>query len=130
KPSTCAACTATVNCEARPATFLTSACAGLPLLVLFLPLALEVELPLLPPNVDLSLPLELVPLDLQRVLDGELHVVHLPLGGERHLPALELHVLELRLLLVLVGHHPGKLAAILLDDQGGLPLLPTDLVLA
>src|SRR5262249_47132847 len=45
-------------------------------------------------------------------------------------PVLELQVLELRLLLVLVGHGAGELVPVLLDGQGGLPLLPADLVLA
>src|SRR5262249_10498830 len=38
--------------------------------------------------------------------------------------------LELRLLLVLVGHRAGELVPVLLDDQGGLSLLPADVVLA
>src|SRR5206468_5314529 len=40
-----------------------------------------------------------------------------------------LHVLELRLLLVRPTHRAGELVAVLLDGQGGGPLLPADLVL-
>ena len=81
-----------------------------------------------PPKSASAFPLKLVPLDLQLVLDGELVIHQLPLGGEGQLPVLDLHVLELRLLLVLPGHRAGELVAVLLDGQGGLPLLPLTVV--
>src|SRR5687768_7392551 len=66
-----------------------------PLLVFFLlgllPLTLDVERPGLAPDVGLPLTLELLPLDLQFELDGELVILYLPLGGERQLPVLEFH---------------------------------------
>src|SRR4051812_33643802 len=94
---------------------------------LLLPLPLDVELPLLAPDVRRALPLELVPVDLQLVLDGELVIHELPVGGERQFPVLDLHVLELRLLLIRPGHRPGELIPVPLDLQGGLPLLAADL---
>src|SRR5262249_57136202 len=85
--------------------------------LLLLPLPLDVELPLLAPDLRRGLPLELVPLDRQLVLDGDLHPHHLPIDGERQHPTLERRVLERRLLLVLEGHRAGELAPVLLDGQ-------------
>src|SRR6476469_9972299 len=88
--------------------------------LLLLPLPRDVELPLLTPDVHRPLPLDRVPLDRQLVLDGELHVLQLPVHGEGQHPVLHLRVLELPLLLVRVDHHPGQLVPVLLDGQGGL----------
>ena len=54
-----------------------------PLLVLLLPLPLDVELLLLAPEFRRAFPLELVPVNRQRVLDGDLVIHELPHGGER-----------------------------------------------
>src|SRR5262245_27285743 len=99
------------------------------LLALLLPLPLDVDLPLLAPDFR-ALPLELVAVDLQLVLDGELVIHELPHGGERQSTVLQFHVLEVRLLLVRPAHRPGKFVPVLLDRQGGRQLQPTDLVLA
>src|SRR5262245_20227714 len=103
---------------------------GPPLLLLLLPRSRDVELPLLAADLRRGLARELVAVHLQLVLDGYLHVLQLALGRERQLAGLERHVLELRLLLVLEGHGAGELVPVLLDDEGGLPLLTADVVLA
>src|SRR6476620_5105126 len=100
------------------------------LLVPLLALSLDVELLLLAPEIRLSLPLELVPVDLQGVVDGDRVALELPHGGERQLPVLEFRVLELFVLLVRPVHGPDERVPLLLDRQGGRPLLPADLVLA
>src|SRR6202051_2545145 len=51
------------------------------LLVLLLALALDVEFLLLAPEITLALPLELVPVDRQRVVDGDLVIHDFPHGG-------------------------------------------------
>src|SRR6266851_27620 len=101
-----------------------------PLLVLLLPLPLDVELPLLAPDLRCAFPFELVPVDRELVLDGELVIHKHPLGGEGQISALQFHVLEFRLLLVRPAHRPGELVPVLLDRQCGRPLHVADLVLA
>src|SRR5208283_5397946 len=70
------------------------------LLLLLLSLPLDVEFPLLATAVRSAFPLERVPFNRQLVIDGELVVHEVPLGGERQNTVFRLHVLELRLLLV------------------------------
>src|SRR3984893_5736490 len=101
-----------------------------PLLVLLLPLPLDVELLLLAPELRCTFPFELVPGDRELVLDGDLVIHKHPLGGEGQNSFLQFHVLEFRLLLVRPAHRPGELVPVLLDRQGGHPLLAADLVLA
>src|SRR3989441_9879660 len=101
-----------------------------PLLVLLLPLPLDVELLLLAPELRCTFPFELVPGDRELVLDGELVFHKHPLGGEGQISGFQFHVLEFRLLLVRPAHRPGELVPVLLDRQGGRPLLAADLVLA
>src|SRR5438477_2989841 len=100
------------------------------LLVLLLPLPLDVELPLLAPEFRRAFPLELVPVNRQFVVYGDLTVHDLPHGGERQRTVLQLEVLELFLFLVRPAHRPGELAPVLLDRQGGRPLHVADRVLA
>src|SRR5262249_28770802 len=100
------------------------------LLVLLLPLPLDVELPLLAPELRGAFPFELVPVDRELVLDGELVIHELPHGGERQSAVLQLQVLEFLRLLVRPAHRPGELVPVLLDRQGGHPLHAADLVLA
>src|SRR5436190_17052625 len=99
-----------------------------PLLVLLLPLSFDVELPLLAPEVRRSLPVKLVPVDRQGVVDGDRVAHELSLGRERQLPVLEFRVLDLLVLLVWPVHRPGELVPLLLDRQGGRSLLPADLI--
>src|SRR5262249_5442478 len=99
-----------------------------PLLVLLLPLALDVELPLLAPDIRRALPFELVPVDHELVLDGDLVIHELPHGGERERTVLQFQILEVRRLLVRPAHRPGELVPVLRDRQGGRPLLVADLV--
>src|SRR3954462_11894095 len=97
-----------------------------PLLILLLPLRLDVPFPLLAPEFRRALPLELIPVDRQLVLDGEavIHPRQLPLGGERQSAVLQLQVFELCLVLVRPAHRPGEVVPVFLDLQGGCPLLP------
>src|SRR3984893_7021405 len=71
-----------------------------PLLVLLLALPLDVELLLLAPEFRLAFPLELVPVNRQLVVDGDLVIHELPHGGEGESTVLQLQVLEVCLLLV------------------------------
>src|SRR5436305_2996323 len=86
-----------------------------PLLVLLLPLPLDVELLLLAPEFRRALPLELVPVDRQLVVDGDLVIHELPHGGERQGTVLQFHVLDRRVLLVRPAHRAGELVSVLLD---------------
>src|SRR5437588_6734898 len=101
-----------------------------PLLVLLLPLPLDVELLLLAPEIGCTFPFELVPGDRELVIDGDLVLHKHPHGGEGQISGFQLHVLEFRLLLVRPAHRPSELVPVLLDRQGGHPLLAADLVLA
>src|SRR6516225_10216132 len=56
--------------------------AAQPLLVLLLPLPFDVDLVLLASDFRRELALELVPVELQRVLNGDLVIHDLPHGGE------------------------------------------------
>src|SRR5436190_18852919 len=67
-----------------------------PLLVLLLPLSFDVELPLLAPELRRPLPVKLVPVDRQGVVDGDRVTHELSLGGERQLPVREFRFLNLR----------------------------------
>src|SRR4051794_35890307 len=100
------------------------------LLVLLLALALDVELPRFAPEIRLALPLELVPVDRQGVVDGDLVLHELPHGGERQLPVLEFRVLERLVLLVRPAHGPDEPVPLLLDREGGGSLLIADLITA
>src|SRR6266481_8412793 len=100
------------------------------LLVLFLPLPLDVERPLLAPTFYRTFPFKLVPGYRELVLDVELVIPNHPHGGEGQFSIFQFHVLELRLLLVRPAHRPGELVAVLRDRQRGRPLLVADLVLA
>src|SRR5262249_49688345 len=100
-----------------------------PLRALLLALPLDVDLPLLAPDLR-ALPLELVAVEFQLVLHGKLVIQNLPHGGKSQSIVLQFHVLEVRLLLVRPAHRPGKFVAVFLDRQGGRQLQPTDLVLA
>src|SRR5436190_364477 len=101
-----------------------------PLLVLLLPLPLDVELLLLAPELRCTFPFELVPGDRELVIDRDLVTHELPHGGERQITVLQLHILELLILLVRPAHRPGELVPVLLDRQCGRPLHVADLVLA
>src|SRR5262245_2220618 len=98
------------------------------LLILLVPPPLDVELTLLAPEVRRTFPLELVPVNRQLVVDGDLVIHELPHGGERQSTVLQLQVLEVRLLLVRPAHRPGEFVAVLLDRQRGHPLLPSDVI--
>src|SRR5947208_11352526 len=100
------------------------------LLVLLLPLPLDIKFPLLAPYFRRAFPLELVPVNRQLVLDGDLVIHELPHGGERQSTVHRLQVLELCLLLVWPAHRPGEFVPVLLDRQGGCPLLAADLIFA
>src|SRR5271167_198074 len=102
------------------------------LLIVLLPLALNIPFPLLASEFRCALPLELTPVNLQLVLDGDavIHPRQLPLGRECQRTVLKLQVLELRLVLVRPAHRPGELVPVLLDLQGGCPRLSADLILA
>src|SRR5262245_32198751 len=104
--------------------------AAQPLLALLLPLPLDVELLLLAPEVRRGFPFELVPVDRQREIEGELVIHELPHGGKRQSAGLQFQVLELLRLLVGPAHRPGELVPVLRDRQGGRTLLVADLVLA
>src|SRR6516225_3741345 len=80
------------------------------LLALLLTLPLDVELLLFAPEVRRGFPFELVPVDRQREIEGELLIHELPHGGKRQCAGLQFHVLELLPLLVRPGHRPGELA--------------------
>src|SRR5690242_17888541 len=86
---------------------------------LLLPLPLDVIFPLLAPEFRRAFPLELVPIDRQRVLDGDLIAHELPHGRECQRAVLQLEVLELFPLLVRPAHGPGELVSVLFDRQGG-----------
>src|SRR5438105_14127004 len=101
-----------------------------PLLVFLLPLPLDVELLLLAAELRRAFSLELVPVNRQRVLDGDLVIHELPHGGERERTVLQLQILEARLLLVRPAHRAGEFVPVLLDRQCGRPLLPADLIFA
>src|SRR5260370_29694970 len=102
------------------------------LLIVLLPLALDIPFPLLAAEFRRALPLELIPVNRQLVLDGDavIHPRQLPLGGECQRTVLQLHVLELRLVLVRPAHRPGEVLHVLLDLPGGSPLLSAVLVIA
>src|SRR2546421_4300439 len=72
----------------RPATDFKTA---QPLLVLLLPLPLDVELLLLAPELRCALPFELVCVNRQLVLDGDLVIPELPHGGKRQGVVLQLY---------------------------------------
>src|SRR6476646_7017520 len=120
----------TTDFDATATTEVSAAETARPLLVLLLPLPLDVELLLLAPEFRRAFPLELVPVNRQLVLDGDLVVHELPHGGERQRTVLQLQVLDVRLLLVRPAHRPGELVSVLLDRQCGRPLLVADFVLA
>src|SRR5207302_656262 len=98
-----------------------------PLLVL---LPLNVELLLPAPELRRSLPVKRVPVDRQGVVDGDRVTHELSLGGERQLPVFEFRVLDLLVLLVWPVHRPDEPVPVLVDRQGGRPLLPADLIRA
>src|ERR1051325_885053 len=100
------------------------------LLILLLPLPLEVELPLLVAGHHCAFPFEFVAIDLQLVLHVELVIPQYPLGGECQFPVLQLHILELRVLLIRPVHRPSEVVAVLLDRQGGGSWPPTDFIFA
>src|SRR5579859_535803 len=77
------------------------------LLLLLLPLRLDVELLLVAPELCRAFPLQLVPVNRQLVLDGDLVIHELAHGGERQSTVLQFQVLDLRLFLVGPGHRPG-----------------------
>src|SRR5439155_560350 len=95
-----------------------------------LPLPFDVELMLLAPEFCRAFPLELVPIERQLVLDGDLVIHELPHGGKSQSIVLQLQVLEVRLLLVWPAHRPGELVAVLLDRQCGRSILIADLITA
>src|SRR5579884_1375349 len=103
---------------------------GQRLLILLIPLRLDIPFPLLAPEFRRAFPLELVSVNRQLVVNGDLIVHDLPHGGERQRTVLQLEVLELFLFLVRPTHCPGEFVSVLLDNQGGGPLLPADLILA
>src|SRR5207253_227579 len=80
---------------------------------LLLPLALNVKLLLLAPELRRSLPLKLVPVDRQGVVDGDRVTHELSHGGERQLPVLEFRFLDLLVLLVRPVHRPDELVPLL-----------------
>src|SRR5262249_56598453 len=98
--------------------------------VLLLPLPVDIPFLLLAPEFRRAFPLELVPVERQRVLDGDLVIHDLPHGGKSQRIVLQLQVLEVRLLLIRPAHRAGELVPVLLDCQGGRTLLAADLVLA
>src|SRR4051794_19155979 len=102
------------------------------LLLVLLPLGLDIPLPLLASEFRRALPLELIPVDRQLVLDGDAVIPprQPPLGGERQRTVHQLQVPELSLVLVRPAHRPGEVVPVLLDLQGGCPLLSADLILA
>src|SRR4051794_25825119 len=102
------------------------------LLIVLLPLALDIPFPLLASEFRRALPLELIPVNRQLVLDGDavIHPRQLPHGGECQRTVLQLQVLELRPVLVRPAHRPGEVVPVLLDLQGGCPLLSADFILA
>src|SRR6516165_12765737 len=100
------------------------------LLGLLLSLPLDVELLLVASELRGAFPFKLVPVDCELVLDVNLVIHELPHGGERSSAVLQFQVLELLRLLVRPAHGPGELFAVLLERQGGHPLLAADLVLA
>jgi hypothetical protein len=63
---------------------------------------------LLAPEFRRALPLELIPVNLQLVLDGEFVIPDLPLDGERQITVLQLQVPNRRLLLVRPAQRPGE----------------------
>src|SRR5438105_4447592 len=67
-------------------------------LLLLLPRPGDVELLLLPPEFRRAFPRELVPVNRQRVVDGDQVVHELPHDGERQLPILELRRRDLLVL--------------------------------
>src|SRR6516162_3556671 len=100
------------------------------LLALLLPLPLDVDLLLLAPGFRRAFPLELVPVNRQLVLDGELVIHELPHGGERQSTVLQLEVLEVCLLLIRPAHRADELVPVLLDRQGGRQFQSAAFVLA
>src|SRR5438874_6376184 len=64
-----------------------------PLLVLFLPLPLDVELLLLAPELRCAFPFELVPADRDLVRDGDLVIHKHPHGGEGQIFVLQSRVI-------------------------------------
>src|SRR5262249_49002991 len=93
-------------------------------------LPLDGELLRLAPEIRCAFPFELVPVDHELVLDGDLVIHKHPHSGEGQISVLQFHVLEFRLLLVRPAHRPGELVPVLRDRQGGRTLLAADLVLA
>jgi formylglycine-generating enzyme required for sulfatase activity len=100
------------------------------LLVLLLPLPLDVELRLLAAVLHRAFPFELVPINRELVLDGELVLSQLADGREAQLSILQFQVLKYPFLLVRPAHRAGELVPILLDRQGARPLQLADRVLA
>src|SRR5262249_54458297 len=102
------------------------------LLLVLLPLALDIPFPLLASEFRGALPLELIAVIRQLVLDGDavIHPPQLPHGGECQRTVLQLQVLEPGLVLVRPAHRPDEVVPVLLDFQGGCPLLSADLILA
>src|SRR5262249_55310076 len=101
------------------------------LLFALLPLAIDIPFPLLAAEFGRALSLELIAVNLQRVLDVDalLHARQLPYGGECQCIVLELQVLELLVFLVRPAHRPGEVLPILLDLQSRCPLLFADFIL-
>src|SRR6516162_8199982 len=100
------------------------------LLALLVPLPLDVELLPIAPEFRRAFPLELVPFNRKRQIERELVTHELPHGGERQSTFLQLHVLELLVLLVRPAHRPGAFVAVHLERQGRRQLLAADLVVA
>src|SRR5262249_5368410 len=96
---------------------------------LLLPPSLDIEIPFLAPDIQCALTFERVPVDHELVLDMELVIPHHTLSRERQFPFLQFQVLEIRILLVRPTHSARKPVTVLLDRQGGCPLLVADIVL-
>src|SRR5262245_54057686 len=89
-------------------------------LIVLLPLALDIPFPLLASEFRRALPLELIPVNRQLVLDGDavIHPRQLPHRGECQRTVLQLQVLELRLVLVRPAHRPGQVVPLPPDPPG------------
>src|SRR5690242_9333730 len=85
-------------------------------LIVLLPLGLDIPFPPLAAEFRRALPLELIPVNRQLVLDVDavIHPAQLPHGGECQRTVLQLQVLELRLVLVRPAHRPGEVVPVLL----------------
>src|SRR5260370_33407226 len=95
------------------------------LLIVLLPLALDIPFPLLASEFRRALPLELIPVNRQLVLDGDavIHPRQLPLGGACQRTVLQLHALELRLVLARPAHRPREFVPASIGLHCECPLL-------